>query len=108
MEIKPGDVVRLRSGGPVMTVEFIDGGNKANCIYFCKDRIGRKLRVDPKGLDVIRSGVKDWDAWVVVNALLQDPDVLSHLNTDFRISDAKASLEYLNDLFVVFESSNRP
>jgi uncharacterized protein YodC (DUF2158 family) len=32
-EIKKGDKVKLKSGGPVMTVESIDGNN-IDCIWF--------------------------------------------------------------------------
>lgn len=33
MVFQPGDVVKLRSGGPLMTIKFIDGG-EAYCEWF--------------------------------------------------------------------------
>jgi len=33
-DIKPGDVVQLKSGGPLMTVEKIIGGDSARCDWF--------------------------------------------------------------------------
>jgi len=36
-QLKPGDTVMLRSGGPVMTIETIDTYNgvpKARCVWF--------------------------------------------------------------------------
>jgi uncharacterized protein YodC (DUF2158 family) len=34
MEFKQGDVVRLKSGGPDMTIEEIDAQGNASCIWF--------------------------------------------------------------------------
>ena len=33
-EIKKGDIVKLKSGGPVMTVEDIKDGKYATCVWF--------------------------------------------------------------------------
>jgi uncharacterized protein YodC (DUF2158 family) len=33
MEFKPGDIVRLKSGGPAMTVESM-GDDGINCVWF--------------------------------------------------------------------------
>lgn len=35
---KIGDIVRLKSGGPAMTAQKVDGG-KATCIWFKDDRL---------------------------------------------------------------------
>jgi len=40
-EIKAGDVVQLKSGGPEMTVNFVEndgGGEVAACSWFIKDK----------------------------------------------------------------------
>ncbi len=38
MALQVGDTVRLKSGGPLMTVESTDYSNGAvNCIWFCDD-----------------------------------------------------------------------
>ncbi len=34
MEFKQGDVVRLKSGGPNMTVEGVDAQGNVNCVWF--------------------------------------------------------------------------
>ena len=48
MEFQPGDTVRLKSGGPVMTVEQVGtlamiGGDAVWCTWF--ERIGNKQNV---------------------------------------------------------------
>ena len=35
-EWKPGDVVQLKSGGPIMTVDGIGGSGKCICTWFVK------------------------------------------------------------------------
>lgn len=37
MEIKIGDVVELRSGGPYMTVESVDENGYVSCTWYSKD-----------------------------------------------------------------------
>jgi uncharacterized protein YodC (DUF2158 family) len=37
MELKPGDTVRLKSGGPVMTIAWIEGG-EALCEWFSEKK----------------------------------------------------------------------
>ena len=34
--MKPGDVVRLRSGGDDMTVESIDAAGRVHCVWFAE------------------------------------------------------------------------
>ncbi|MDP8208157.1 MAG: DUF2158 domain-containing protein [Candidatus Electryonea clarkiae] len=43
-QIKPGDVVRLKSGGPKMSVQWInDEVNQVNCTWFDgKDKLEKK------------------------------------------------------------------
>jgi len=36
-DVKVGDVVRLKSGGPAMTVDFIDG-EQVTCVWFEKTK----------------------------------------------------------------------
>lgn len=43
-EFKPGDVVRLKSGGPKMTVEFVRG-NEVNCIWFGSEKDVHRITV---------------------------------------------------------------
>jgi len=44
VEVKVGDVVQLKSGGPLMTVEdagtlgFTDGKQRALCVWFADDK----------------------------------------------------------------------
>ena len=37
-EISVGDVVRLKSGGPSMTVEGVISGDVVNCVWFSDER----------------------------------------------------------------------
>ncbi len=41
-EIKPGDIVMLKSGGPLMTVVEIENDKSARCVWFPKGA-GEKL-----------------------------------------------------------------
>ena len=36
MKFKPGDVVRLKSGGPKMTIEAVTDFETAVCVWFCQ------------------------------------------------------------------------
>jgi len=45
-EVKSGDVVRLRSGGPRMTVEKVESG-AVNCCFFTKKRLVRETFQTP-------------------------------------------------------------
>ncbi len=36
MNLKPGDIVRLKSGGPQMTVSYFEGHN-VECVWFGAD-----------------------------------------------------------------------
>jgi uncharacterized protein YodC (DUF2158 family) len=40
-EIKPGDVVVLKSGGPKMTVKFVEDGEAA-CSWFTNDKVSER------------------------------------------------------------------
>jgi len=37
-EFKIGDVVQLKSGGPLMTIENFDEDNKACCVWFIDNK----------------------------------------------------------------------
>jgi uncharacterized protein YodC (DUF2158 family) len=42
MEFKPGDVVQLKSGGPPMTIQAING-DSATCVWFEKTKEHRSV-----------------------------------------------------------------
>jgi len=42
VDLKKGDVVQLKSGGPHMTVDQVSDGNKIKCIWF----VQTELKVD--------------------------------------------------------------
>lgn len=53
MDIKEGDTVRLKSGGPLMTVEYTDNG-KVDCVWFVDGKLFRETfdkRSLEKGLE---------------------------------------------------------
>jgi len=44
--IKKGDVVKLKSGSPAMTVEFVDSDGTLSCVWYDNDKkeiMGRKF-----------------------------------------------------------------
>ncbi len=41
-KLKIGDVVKLKSGGPIMTIHFIDkSGGSINCQWFAGDKLDK-------------------------------------------------------------------
>jgi uncharacterized protein YodC (DUF2158 family) len=42
MEFKPGDVVQLKSGGPRMTIQTLNG-DSATCVWFEKNKENRSV-----------------------------------------------------------------
>ncbi|GEO80969.1 YodC family protein [Pararhodospirillum oryzae] len=65
MEFKPGDVVRLKSGGPAMTVEsvgdhYMTGETGVTCVWF--EKVGNKSnnkreRFSPVVLEHFKPGI---------------------------------------------------
>ena len=57
MEIKPGDTVRLKSGGPIMTVNWIDKeyGVTVWCDWFIENQ-PKKERFPPTSLELVEMG----------------------------------------------------
>lgn len=50
-ELQPGDVVRLRSGGPLMTVGSVGGGwNGCRCFWFVEVEL-REATISPEALE---------------------------------------------------------
>ncbi|GGH21584.1 Uncharacterized small protein [Cribrihabitans marinus] len=54
--IKPGDVVRLKSGGPAMVVESVISGDVVNCVWFSE---GRKLQTSFVCQTLERAEIRD-------------------------------------------------
>ena len=54
---KPGDVVRLKSGGPTMTVEWIDTeyGVRVSCSWFVKETVQNRSFA-PEALEIVSNG----------------------------------------------------
>lgn len=49
-ELKAGDVVMLKSGGPIMVISYVDTfNNLAHCEWFCEGQI-KQYRFNPKTL----------------------------------------------------------
>ncbi|MCW0979181.1 DUF2158 domain-containing protein [Agrobacterium sp. BT-220-3] len=44
MAFKPGDVVQLKSGGPLMTVAFINEEGKVSCTWFNQDHASFEVK----------------------------------------------------------------
>jgi uncharacterized protein YodC (DUF2158 family) len=57
IELKVGDVVRLKAGGPRMTVEAIHSEGTVGCVWFQASFIGHDADGDPEWLyhDVARA-----------------------------------------------------
>ena len=56
MDFAPGDLVQLKSGGPVMTVEIIDkdgmtGRDAVFCVWF--EKVGNKQQVQRDGFSPV-------------------------------------------------------
>lgn len=50
MEFKPGDLVRLKSGGPVMTVSIIETDGLVRCVWFDSEwQLGTNTQNPPMG-----------------------------------------------------------
>lgn len=53
--IQPGDVVRLKSGGPAMTVSSLESGNRVFCIWFSRsDSIFYESKSDTFKLETLK------------------------------------------------------
>ena len=56
--IQPGDVVRLKSGGPAMTVETLESGHCV-CLWFGTDNMELQRRhIMPQVLTLVTPGVR--------------------------------------------------
>lgn len=59
MEFKVGDIVQLISGGPAMTINFMDTDkNRAECIWF-EGNIQKKDLYTPQALKILPDPVFD-------------------------------------------------
>ena len=57
--MRAGDTVRLKAGGPQMTVESIKqtaGGNQVHCVWFDHDHNERRAQYLESVLEVVRPG----------------------------------------------------
>jgi uncharacterized protein YodC (DUF2158 family) len=55
MEIEIGDLVKLKSGSPIMTVNSRIKGNEYMCVYFDSDGNAKSIILDSKTLIKVSS-----------------------------------------------------
>ncbi len=58
MDLKNGDVVALKSGGPKMTIENINNGN-VSCTWYDKDNNLHRDTFNEKALDICEGSIYD-------------------------------------------------
>ena len=54
MAVQPGDLVQLKSGGPLMTVTKVEDGKRVNCMWYVQDQGEYRTQVfEEAWLDVV-------------------------------------------------------
>jgi uncharacterized protein YodC (DUF2158 family) len=61
MELKPGMIVTLKSGGPKMTVKFLNTSSTWTCTWFINDE-AKEHGFSEEQLEVVNSGT-DYSKW---------------------------------------------